>query len=526
MAGGFSVLPASTGTDEKATSGTKILGPAWARFPILTVGLLGVQILWSVEMSYASPYLISLGISKSSMAMVFVAGPLSGLLVQPLVGILADSSTSRWGRRRPYMLAGCSIAAFSMLLLGYTPEFAAVFTGRDTPFNDTLTIWLAVLAIYLADFSINAVMSVDRALMVDSLPPSLQAPATAWAARMLGFGGLFGFFVGNLDLPAVLPSFGSTELQVLSVIVAGILVFGHLTTILLVKEEPFERPDGQRPPSLIAELRRLFTSLFSLPCTIQQICLIQFFASMGWFPILFYTTMYISDLHARSVSASASIGTQTEIAAQGARLGSRGLFFSAILSLLTNIFIPYVTRTANTPSGQRFKVPLTTVWAYSHLVFGACMLGTFFVTSVNGAIFTISITGIPWAVAQWAPYSLLGEAILTSTKPTTTTTVEANPLLERPVKDVEHGAAAKLDIGNQAGLIIGIHNIYSVIPQFIVTILCAVVFAIFEGPDSSASVAAAAQSRPNSVVYIFRLGALWSFIAFKICRRLGRELRR
>ena len=82
----------------------RILGPKWAQLPTITVGMLGVSILWSAEMSYgvwtrskyvnnflthdglASPYLLSLGLSKSSMAGVFVAGPLSGLVVQPLIG--------------------------------------------------------------------------------------------------------------------------------------------------------------------------------------------------------------------------------------------------------------------------------------------------------------------------------------------------------------------------------------------------------------------------------------------------------
>ena len=82
----------------------RILGPKWAQLPVITIGMLGVSILWSVEKSYglcrvnmlknfffahgmsASPYLFSLGLSKSSMAGVFVAGPLSGLIVQPLIG--------------------------------------------------------------------------------------------------------------------------------------------------------------------------------------------------------------------------------------------------------------------------------------------------------------------------------------------------------------------------------------------------------------------------------------------------------
>lgn len=67
------------------------------------------------------------------MAIVLLAGPLAGLIIHPLVGVLADNSTSRWGRRRPYMLGGSVLCALSMLLLSYTREFATVFTGRDNP---------------------------------------------------------------------------------------------------------------------------------------------------------------------------------------------------------------------------------------------------------------------------------------------------------------------------------------------------------------------------------------------------------
>jgi solute carrier family 45 protein 1/2/4 len=127
-------------------------------------------------------------------------------------------------------------------------------------------------------------------------------------------------------------------------------------------------------------------------------------AWLGWFPILFYTTMYISDIHARSAHVS---GTPAEILAEGTRLGSRALFFSAILAILTNLVLPFFTCTpaagrldASARSSNRttnhirsdstdslvsqprsiipesFKIPLSTLWAWSHLLFGACMLGT------------------------------------------------------------------------------------------------------------------------------------------------------
>ena len=113
---GFSAVPLPHEEGDNAHQQFKgvsrILGPRWAHLPTLTIGLLGVQIFWSVEMSYgvcpfsqfnhsaavcepsfslgiASPYLLSLGLTKSKVASVFIAGPLSGLIMQPLIGTFA-----------------------------------------------------------------------------------------------------------------------------------------------------------------------------------------------------------------------------------------------------------------------------------------------------------------------------------------------------------------------------------------------------------------------------------------------------
>ncbi|KAJ6449752.1 major facilitator superfamily domain-containing protein [Mycena sanguinolenta] len=553
MPAGFISLPlAESDMLRGSTVGSaRILGPRWAHLPTLTIGLLGAQILWSVEMSYAPPYLISLGLSRASMAIVFLAGPLSGFLVQPLIGVLADNSTSRWGRRRPFMLAGCAVCAASMLLLGYTREVVEMLLGRENSMNGVVTEWLAILAIYLVDFAINAVQAVDRALLIDTLPPSLQASGNAWAALMLGVGGVVGFFVGNLDLPDLLPFLGSSELQVLSVLVVSLIIGGHLVTALLVKEAVLVRTDDLKRLSFRAELHQFWTRMWTLPLVIQQIFMIQFFAWLGWFPCLFYTTMYISDLHARSASAQAAFdyGTpgllESDLAEEGTRLGARALFFCAMLALLTNLVLPPFTTTSSYKSMLKAripKIPLVTVWMGGHLLFSACMLATFAVSTVEGATWVTMIMGVPLAITQWAPFALLGEAILTSQP--NSDTGEVDPLLEQ----IESGAkSSSLDLSSelerldmrppnaahrevntnsgggglrdQVGVILGIHNICIVIPQFLVTILCAVVFAIFDGSTAEKS------SNQSSVVYVFRLGAIWSFIAFMICRRLARLVR-
>ncbi|KAF9036322.1 major facilitator superfamily domain-containing protein [Panaeolus papilionaceus] len=638
----FSALPsAEEGPDsqQKFKGVSRILGPKWAHMPIITIGLLGVQIFWSVEMSYASPYLLSLGLSKSNMAIVFIAGPISGLLVQPLIGVLADSSTSRFGRRRPYMLAGTVICVLAMLLLGFTRSVASIFTGWDNSANDTLTIWLAVLSIYLIDFSINAVQAVDRALLVDTAPPSEQASGNAWAARMLGVGSVVGFFVGNIDLPRIVPFFGDSQLKVLSVVVSILLLGGHILMCVLVKERVLLKDSNGKTnrKSFSQEIKDIWVNMRTLPHTIQQICFIQLFAWIAWFPILFYSTIYVGDFHKRNSPLPDSPQEQDILDTEATRLGSRALFYSALISLFLNLVLPaFVTETAGKASPRasspqwglvippRLKVHLSTMWAIGHLILSACMFATFFVDSVWGATTIITITGFSWAVTQWAPFALLAEAILT--EPVISPDASDNIRMtdartgsrssddnEREIflagnlsdddEDEERTEDQRRMMGNsgaqvsririreaededyqlvsngngrgrserrgaeagtlssKAGIILGIHNIFIVIPQFLVTGLSAVLFALLDGDKSSlpnhrAPVAPAPINgtllslngteelasrvgevlfdtraefgddvqHSNSVVYIFRIGGVAAAFAFVLCWRLSRRL--
>jgi solute carrier family 45, member 1/2/4 len=106
-------------------------------------------------MTYCTPYLLALGLTKSKISLVWIAGPLSGLIMQPIVGVIADRSTSKWGRRRPFMVGGAAIVACCLLVLGWTKEIVSVVVS-DVGMRKSATIGLAVLSIYGVDFAINA----------------------------------------------------------------------------------------------------------------------------------------------------------------------------------------------------------------------------------------------------------------------------------------------------------------------------------------------------------------------------------
>jgi len=74
-----------------------------------------------------TPYLLQLGLTKSRTSLVWIAGPLSGLIMQPIVGVISDNSRSKWGRRRPFMIGGSIIVALCLLVLGWTAEIVGMF---------------------------------------------------------------------------------------------------------------------------------------------------------------------------------------------------------------------------------------------------------------------------------------------------------------------------------------------------------------------------------------------------------------
>lgn len=134
---------------------------------LLTISIGGLQLAWATELSNGTPYLLSLGLSKSLMALVWIAGPLSGALVQPYVGMLSDNCRSKWGKRTPFMFWGSLATVFSLLTLGWVRDIVGGFLGlfgadRASEFVKISIILVAVVLVYILDFSINTGMPSSR----------------------------------------------------------------------------------------------------------------------------------------------------------------------------------------------------------------------------------------------------------------------------------------------------------------------------------------------------------------------------
>ncbi|KAF8940271.1 hypothetical protein BGZ58_007162 [Dissophora ornata] len=429
---------------------------------LLTTALTGLQFTWSVEMAYGTPFLLQLGLSKSLMSLVWLAGPLSGLVMQPVVGVLSDRCTSKLGRRRPFLLAGIAAVVVSFLCFGWCREIIRGIFGADYPSLERATILMAVGSIYFLDFAINCVQASCRTLVVDSLPSSQQEAAASWASRLMGIGGIFGYFMGNVNIPELIPAFGDTQIKGLCVIACLLLVFTVGLTCVAVTERVMVRPTETSTSSLdefLLGFKTVFRAIRYLPTRIQHLCNVQFFAWMGWFPFLFYSSTYIAEIYTREMSEKGVSINPDDTADQdqvhgvqdaAVRAGSFCLLIYSIVSLAASILLPlFVSPGEQITSGSsgpfsnsrimsgaenglggmkrsskwsRMQLPrwlrlpiegltLPKMYTLSLGLVSFSLVSTWYVRDLKGSTILFAFCGVAWAVSMWAPFSILGEVI-------------------------------------------------------------------------------------------------------------------
>ncbi|UZJ54071.1 hypothetical protein CBS101457_003391 [Exobasidium rhododendri] len=541
------------------------------------------------------------------MSVVFVAGPLSGLIVQPVIGIISDGSTNRWGRRRPMLVIACLFCALSMLQLGFARPLARIFTAQDSSQTNG-TIILVVMAIFAIDFSVNAISALDRALLLDLVDSKQQSLANAWSARLSGIGSIIGFFIGQADLTTIRPfsyftSLSSSaqgqldsieaQLRCVCVLVVFLLISTHAITVLVVKEVPFlplQSPATKHQSwctllsrSIRQAIADLCDAARNLSRPIWEIFRVQFFLWIAWFPVLFFSTSWISAL-----TSDNSPGIES---ASAIRLGSLAMLYHAVLSIVCTIVFPQLLQYYNRRYPQTSMESLTSLWALSNLSLSTILLSTWVVEkigSTNGAITLVAFTGFAWALTTWAPFALLGILIQKQTRRPNSNDLnlysvgrrsrdsiftrddreEGAPFLgqgtnseEREVEELDDvegkadGSDDESDVGvvesrgstghgfhqsqerstprtasvrNQSGTILGLHNISIVTPQFLTTAMSTMIFSFVEPSPSlvgelSTGEAVQAARSGNQFGLILQLGGVSALAASILAFRLARN---
>src|SRR5271163_185991 len=137
----------------------------------MSFGFLGIQFGWGLQMANMSAIYEYLGARADQIPILWLAAPLTGLIVQPIIGHLSDHTWGRLGRRRPYFLTGAILSSLALLLM-----------------PNSSTLWMAAGLLWILDASINVSMEPFRAFVADMLNESQRTTGFAMQSFFIGLG--------------------------------------------------------------------------------------------------------------------------------------------------------------------------------------------------------------------------------------------------------------------------------------------------------------------------------------------------
>ncbi|WP_198120053.1 MFS transporter [Massilia rhizosphaerae] len=244
----------------------------------MNLGFFGLQFSFGLQQSNVSAIYSYLGASEASMPLLWLAGPITGLLVQPLIGAMSDRTHSRLGRRTPYFLVGAIICSLGLLAMPYSP-----------------TLWAAAALLWMLDAGNNVTMEPYRAYVSDRLDSRQHSIGFLTQSAFTGLAQMLSYLT-----PSIMVYFGMSQYAVdgnhIPVITRITFLIGavlSLTTILwsilrvpelpLTKEQRAEL--DAKPMSLGASLREVWDAIVEMPRAMRQLALMKL---LQWYGMACY----------------------------------------------------------------------------------------------------------------------------------------------------------------------------------------------------------------------------------------------
>jgi maltose/moltooligosaccharide transporter len=231
-------------------------------------GFLGIQFGMGLQLANMSPIYRYLGADEHSLPLLWLAGPVTGLVVQPIVGAMGDKTWGKWGRRRPYFTIGAIIAGIALVAMPYSSA-----------------IWMAAGLMWILDASINSSMESFRAMVGDILPKKQQSLGFSMQTFFVGIGGLIiGFlpftlsklgFSTTADANTV-PDFVKYAFVLGAIVIVGSILWTGYTTKEYPPEdlEEFKKKNAGRN-GFLDSFKEIFEAIKSMPLLMKQLWWVQ-----------------------------------------------------------------------------------------------------------------------------------------------------------------------------------------------------------------------------------------------------------
>ena len=372
------------------------------------LGFLGLQFAWQMRIILSAPVTEGLGASPFIYGLIWLAGPFTGMVVQPLVGVLSDNTKSRFGRRRPYLLAGALITA---LALWAFPNSAGISQFIGNMFHISMPAWagllVAAIMIWVIDACINIAQGPYRALIPDVVPSEQHSVANSYISLAIGLGSV----VAAATAP-VLNFVFHYQMPIPAQFVMAALAFSlaMIWTCLTIKEKSSLnlKVDTEKNTQSFADKLKEF---FLLSPEVAKICLMQFFTWIGMMCLMiFFTNFSIHTVYAVPDLTKLSLDAQAGYEALKTTATNYSSLCFAIFNLIC-FLIAIPIGTLASKYGNK-KVHIMSMFSMAVAYIGMAL----FRTNPVVVAFFMALSGIGWASVCALPFAMLSRYIKPGTE--------------------------------------------------------------------------------------------------------------
>lgn len=352
----------------------------------MSFGFFGIQMGFALQNANVSRIFQTLGAELDKIAILWIAAPVTGLLVQPIVGYLSDRTWHPyWGRRRPFFFIGAILASIALFLMP----------------NSTM-LWMAAALLWILDASINISMEPFRAFVGDKLPPSQRTTGFAFQTLFIGLGAVIAsllpylfanvFHISNTAPEGVIPP----SVKYSFYIGGAVYLFAVLWTVFTAKEYPPDdikiwEEEKLKSRGLFKGIMEITKGIGTMPSTMLQLAFVQFFTWLAFFAMWIYTTSGV---------AQNAFGTTDPTAKSFQDAGD----WVSIMFMVYN----------GVAALGAFLLPLLAARIsrrFTHMVCliigGIGLIGIFFIKSDWLLLLPMILVGLAWASTLTMPYAIL-----------------------------------------------------------------------------------------------------------------------
>ncbi len=353
----------------------------------MSFGFLGIQFGWGLQLANMSAVYERLGARPDEVPLLWLAAPVTGLLVQPVVGALSDRTWGPLGRRRPYFLTGAILASTALFFM---------------PTSSTL--WMAAMLLWVLDASINISMEPFRAFVADKLSPSQRTAGFVMQSFFIGVGAslanalpfLFRVMGVTGNTASGIPLSVTYSFRVGAVVFFLAVLWTVITTSEFPPEDPAAFDRARRGRSgLGALVSEIGSSIREMPATMRQLAVVQLFTWLG----LFCMWLFFVPATARHVFGATD--PRSALYTQGIEWGGLTMAFYSITCFVVAFALPKLAAATSRKA----------VHAGALVCGAAGLLSVYVIHNPNLLPLTMVGVGIAWASILSMPYAILSGAL-------------------------------------------------------------------------------------------------------------------